>query len=253
MMRRFVTALKAFNITDAETNWSAGTADQVIATDNAPAFTGIYDPGTSVLQRGEDVSDRIALDRASVRSFDQDGRLHVEITNISKACVNPYRGDEIPDAAGLGIDPSRIYQLLRDPKELEKAALSFNSVPLMIVHKLTSAEAHPRMLTVGTTGSDATFEAPYLKNSLVIWDQEGIDLIESGEQKELSSAYRYRADMTPGTYEGAHYDGVMRDIRGNHVALVAEGRAGSDVVVGDANPDAVMWNEIEAALLEIAA
>ncbi|MCV5420626.1 DUF2213 domain-containing protein, partial [Escherichia coli] len=32
------------------------------------------------------------------------------------------------------------------------------------------------------------------------------------------------------------YDGVMRDIVGNHVALVTEGRAGSDVVVGDSIP-----------------
>lgn len=39
--------------------------------------------------------------------------------------------------------------------------------------------------------------------------------------------------MTPGVHEGQPYDGVMRDIVGNHVALVIEGRAGSDVVVGD--------------------
>jgi hypothetical protein len=50
----------------------------------------------------------------------------------------------------------------------------------------------------------------------------------------LSSAYRYRADMTPGTHEGEPYHGVMRHIVGNHVALVREGRVGSDVVVGDA-------------------
>src|SRR5262249_21805840 len=30
------------------------------------------------------------------------------------------------------------------------------------------------------------------------------------------------------------YDGVMRNLRGNHVALVEDGRAGDDVVVGDA-------------------
>lgn len=42
--------------------------------------------------------------------------------------------------------------------------------------------------------------------------------------------------MTPGTYKGQKYDGVMRDIQGNHVALVEAGRAGPDVVVMDANP-----------------
>jgi hypothetical protein len=40
--------------------------------------------------------------------------------------------------------------------------------------------------------------------------------------------------MTPGVSpQGEKYDGVMRDIVGNHVALVKEGRAGADVVVGD--------------------
>ncbi len=39
--------------------------------------------------------------------------------------------------------------------------------------------------------------------------------------------------MTPGTYAGVRYDGVMRDIAANHVALVRKGRAGPDVVVGD--------------------
>jgi hypothetical protein len=67
----------------------------------------------------------------------------------------------------------------------------------------------------------------------VVWDADAIDGIESGEQRELSAAYRYEPDMTPGTYQGVRYDGVMRDIEGNHVALVESGRAGSDVIVGD--------------------
>lgn len=36
-----------------------------------------------------------ALDRDTVRTIDADGRLHVAVTNISKATVNPYRGKEI--------------------------------------------------------------------------------------------------------------------------------------------------------------
>jgi hypothetical protein len=67
-----------------------------------------------------------------------------------------------------------------------------------------------------------------------VWARDAIEDIESDVKKELSAAYRYRADMTPGTYEGEPYQGVMRDLVGNHVALVREGRAGSSVVVGDA-------------------
>jgi ADP-ribose pyrophosphatase YjhB (NUDIX family) len=175
----------------------------------------------------------LAFDRATVRSFTVDGRLQVELNPISKANVCPYYGEEIPDHEKLGLDPKRVYMLLRDPEELAKAAETFNGVPLLLIHKPSTADEHPRELTIGTTGTDAAWEDPYLKNTLVVWDAEGIEAIESDEQKELSSGYRYRADMTPGVFNGENYDGVMRDIVGNHVALVEEGRAGPDVVVGD--------------------
>lgn len=177
----------------------------------------------------------LAFDRATVRTIDADGRMHVEISNISKATVNPYRGNEIPDWEALGLDANRIYFLLRDPQELEKAAPTFNNIPLLSKHIPVSAAEPQKEFVVGATGSNASYQAPYLKNSLVVWDAVAIALIESDEQKELSSAYRYRADMTPGVYEGVAHDGVMRDIRGNHVALVEVGRAGPDVVVGDSS------------------
>jgi Uncharacterized protein conserved in bacteria (DUF2213) len=52
----------------------------------------------------------LAFDRASVRTYDRDGRLHVEISNISKAAVNPYIGREIPDWKALGLDPDKGLQ-----------------------------------------------------------------------------------------------------------------------------------------------
>jgi hypothetical protein len=175
----------------------------------------------------------LALDRSTVRSVDEDGRLHVAVTNISKANVCPYYGHEIPDADRLGLDRDRVYYLLRDPAELEKAAASFNSLPLLNVHVPVSADDHRPDIVVGATGTDAEFVAPYLRNSLVVWARDAIEAIESGEQRELSCAYRYVPVMEPGTYQGVRYDGRMTEIRGNHVALVPHGRAGSDVVVGD--------------------
>lgn len=177
--------------------------------------------------------ERLALDDASVRNFDVDGRLHITIANISKATVNPYLGKEIPDYEHMGLEPDRIYQLLRDPEELQRAASTFNGLPLLEEHKPTSAEDHAGDLVVGSTGTDAQFEFPYLRNSLVIWPEYAIEEVEDETKKELSCGYRYRADMTPGIFQGMKYDGIMRDIIGNHVALVKEGRAGADVVVGD--------------------
>lgn len=177
--------------------------------------------------------ERIAFDRKSVRAYDKDGRLRVELANISKANVCEYLGREIPDWERLNLDPDKKYKLLRDPKELEKAAATFDGCQLLIKHVPVGADDHRPDEIVGTTGTGTQYNHPYLQTPLIVWAQRGIDGIEAGTQKELSSGYHYRPDMTPGTYEGAPYDGVMRDIVGNHVALVEEGRAGADVVVGD--------------------
>jgi hypothetical protein len=180
---------------------------------------------------------RLAFDRASARTFDKDGRLHVGVSHISKACVSPYQGREIPNSEALGLDPNRVYYLYRDPDELAKAAPTFNNLPILSEHVPVSAAAPRHELVVGSIGSDVAFEAPYLDASLCVWDARLIAAIESEQQRELSSAYHYTADMTPGvTPEGDLYDGVMRDIQGNHLALVDVGRAGPDVVVADSDP-----------------
>ncbi|WP_118811287.1 DUF2213 domain-containing protein [Neisseria lactamica] len=180
--------------------------------------------------------DNNSIAQDTARSYDKDGRLHVAVSNISKATVNPYYGSEIPNYRQLGLEPKKVYYLLRDPEELEKAAPTFNNLPLLNKHIPVSADEPQKEMIAGTTGSDTVFEDGYLKCSLAVWDAEAIAGIESGEQVELSSAYHYTADMTAGEFEGRHYDGVMRDIVGNHVALVDVGRAGRDVVVSDADP-----------------
>jgi hypothetical protein len=173
-----------------------------------------------------------AFDRGG-RFYDLDGRMHVAVTNISKAAVNEYLGSEIPGFDVLGLEPGKLYRLYRDPEELSKAAPTFNNLQVLSRHVPVDAnDSHPE-LTVGSTGTDAVFEAPFLKNSMVVWQAEAIADIENDRKKELSSAYRYTADMTPGSFEGQRYDGVMREISGNHLAIVAEGRCGADVVVAD--------------------
>lgn len=173
-----------------------------------------------------------AIDR-SARQYDADGRLHVAINHISKANICGYYGREIPNREALGLDPDRMYQLWRHPDELSAAVSTANNIPLLDTHIIVSPGDPVQESVVGSTGTDAAFDAPYLNNSLVIWTDWAIQGVEKREQCELSCAYRYRADMTPGEHDGQKFDGVMREIVFNHVALVPEGRAGPDVVVGD--------------------
>ncbi|MGL4756311.1 MAG: DUF2213 domain-containing protein [Aeromonadaceae bacterium] len=179
----------------------------------------------------------MAFDRQSARSIDADGRLHVSKTNISKANVCPYMGSEIPGWQELGLDAGKVYRLYRDPGELTKGASTFNNLPILNKHIRVTVEEPKKENVVGSIGSDVSFDEQYLKASLCIWDAPAIAGVESEKQCELSAAYYYRADMTPGTSpEGEAYDGVMRDIKGNHLALVEAGRAGPDVYVADSNP-----------------
>lgn len=173
-----------------------------------------------------------ALDR-SLRRFDADGHMIVEMSHISKANICPYRGNEIPNWDVLGLDPQKVYKLFRDPEELAKAAHTFDGKPLLIRHVPITAELPQQSLWVGTVGK-CTFEAPYLvTRPLTVITAEAHAAMAEDEQDELSAGYRYTAEMIPGVYGGEQYDGRMINIQGNHVALVVTGRAGPDVHVAD--------------------
>jgi uncharacterized protein len=177
----------------------------------------------------------LASDR-SLRSVDADGHMRVEESRISKANICPYLGKEIPGWEQLGLDPEKTYRLFRDPEELKKGADTFTGKPLLITHVPVDADEPQKDLWVGTVGK-VTWEDPYLvSRPLMVLTQEAIDAINSRKQRELSSAYRYDAVMEPGAWGGESYDGRMVNIRGNHVAIVSEGRAGPDVHVADALP-----------------
>ncbi|WKZ84176.1 DUF2213 domain-containing protein [Ralstonia pickettii] len=175
----------------------------------------------------------LAFDKETVRSFDKDGRMKVAVSRISKADVNPYWGREIVGGEELGLDPDRVYNVFRPPEELRRAASTFNKLPILAVHKHVSAKDPKKELIIGTTGSNSQFDGEYLTNDLAFWDAEFIGKIESDEQRELSSSYRYVPVLENGSYNSQPYEIKMTQIEGNHVALVVEGRAGPDVLVAD--------------------
>ena len=178
---------------------------------------------------------KFAFDR-SARQIDADGRLHVARSHISKAAVNPYRGQEIPGWESLGLDSNKIYRLFRDPIELERGAETFARLPILSEHVPVTVNDPKPELVVGAIGSDITFTHPYLDADICVWDAAAIAGIETDKVRELSCAYRYVPIMEAGEYDGQPYDGRMTEIRGNHLALVEIGRAGADVVVADHNP-----------------
>jgi uncharacterized protein len=137
---------------------------------------------------------------------------------LTRAAVSPYLGYEIPEWDRLDLVFNRLYRLLRAPEELARAAPTFSHLPVARRHCYVGQVFAQPELIVGTTGV-ARWESPFVVASLV--------LFRDVSPRHLSAAYRYRADMTPGVYNGEPYDGVMRDIRGDHIAL-HEARPGAE-------------------------
>mgnify|MGYP000090033718 CR=1 FL=1 len=180
----------------------------------------------------------------TVRHIDNNGHLIVDRTCITKAAINPYYGKEIPNWQALGLDPNKVYMLLRCPTELQRALPTFQGLQLLERHTPVSAEEPEKDSTVGSIGTVVEMDGDNVYSSLRVYDQNAIDLIESEKLNQLSAGYAYTADMTGGEWNGEHYDGVMRNIHGNHVALVERGRIGKDAIIADEMP-----NEIEEFLM----
>jgi hypothetical protein len=165
-------------------------------------------------------------------AFDGFGRLILRKQCLSAAGTSPYLGAEVPGFKALGLQPDRIYQLFRDPVELRKAAPTFNSVELLLQHDDGFGVDYPRAWNIGWV-DDVIFDGMHLRGTVVVGRPDAIRSIEIGARRQWSADYFYKADMTPGTFNGRHADGVMRDIRGRHVALVKDGRVPEATVDDD--------------------
>ncbi|WMC00235.1 head maturation protease [Acinetobacter phage Ab31] len=174
-----------------------------------------------------------AMDK-SARRYDRNNHLIVDKTVITKAAVNPYLGSSIPRWKELGLDPNKEYMLLRDPEELRKSLDTFKGLQLLKRHIPVDASQPEKESTIGSIGTDITMDDEgRVWSSLRVFDQEGIDYIESKALGELSAGYAYDAVMKSGTFNGVPYDGIMTNIHGNHVAIVERGRIGSDAIIAD--------------------
>lgn len=179
----------------------------------------------------------LAFDKAiSFRWHDDDGRLHVDRSNLTRVQVAPYMGKEIPGWEALKLDPEKIYYGYRPAEELGSDATikSVIGIPIQLNHHLDYPDDPAMDTRVGSTGDLAKFDGTYLSNSLHIQNEDACRRIRDGSMKQLSLAYHYRPDFkSTGVFNGQNYDFTMRDIRGQHLALVEEGRAGSSCCVSD--------------------
>lgn len=180
---------------------------------------------------------KLAFDNAvSFRWYDDDGRMHVDRSNLTRVQVAPYRGSEIPNWEEFGLEPTKIYFGYRSAEELSdpETVKSVVGIPIQLNHHADTPNCPAMDTRVGSTGDQAEFDGTYLTNSLHIQNEDACKRIRDGSMRQLSLAYYYDPDFgSSGEYEGRHYDFTMRHIRGQHLALVEEGRAGRSCLVED--------------------
>lgn len=130
-------------------------------------------------------------------------------------------------------NPDKIVNVERTDDEVfsDKAMASFENKPICVEHPDhdVNAENHNE-LAVGFVrdihkGEDSG--KPVMMGTLVITDKDAVEAVESGEYKELSCGYDCDIDDDD--------EPRQRNIRGNHVALCKQGRAGIARIVDSVN------------------
>lgn len=163
---------------------------------------------------GEKISDNIYLDN--------NGQLICENVVLARTGNYDYREDELLENGS----PEKIVQVYRSPEEVfdEESIKSMNYKPLVDEHPEdnvtpeTVGELQKGFMTNVRRGVGEFSNC--LMADLVITDPYVIELVRSGRKRELSVGYT--ADILE---ENGQY--VMKNIRGNHIALCEAGRAGN--------------------------
>lgn len=159
----------------------------------------------------------------------EDGYL-VSDAFVARAGVQLYRGSEV------GIPDMPIVRVYRPETEVRdvNSLRSFSHAPITIGHpKEDVTSRNVKDLAVGEVSTEVTWQDNKIKIPLILKDQAAIELVEGGT-RELSPGYAADIVIESGTTpDGEPYDAVQKNIRVNHLAIVAKGRSGNEVRIGD--------------------
>lgn len=153
----------------------------------------------------------------------------------------------------VGVFPYRqsdgtVRRELRLPQEVfdVESMASFGLVPLTNSHPTEMLDSNnTRRYQVGSVVSPRADEQ-FIAASVQVTDADSIAEIEKGK-RDLSCGYKCDLEIRPGVTssipgikDGLKYDAIQTNIRGNHVAIVTKGRAGSEASLRLDAEDAVL-------------
>ncbi len=172
-------------------------------------------------------------DAATARQYDTNGWFEVKANPLSRIGVFPYLGKQL----GLdGEDAGKVFQVYRPAEELghPDCVNSFRLLPFVDDHTMLGPEAMgaEEKGVHGVIGDEVFYKDGWLYGNIRVFSNALSKLLAAGK-REISAGYRCVYEMTAGVFNGVPYDAIQRTIRGNHLALVTEGRMGPAVAVMD--------------------
>jgi len=193
-------------------------------------------------------ADRLTLDKPRRTT---DGYMAVR-ARAARSGVYQYLGSEV-DPKGERFAADQIVNVYRPTDEVfaESSVASFLLKPITDDHPAEAVTADNwKSHAKGIVGK-VLRDGEHLAFDLVLMDAGLIAAVDSGK-RELSNGYGCTMSFEDGTApDGTEYQAIQRDIRGNHVAVVEQGRAGSTCRIGDAAPcDAIPSAEVEKLIAD---
>lgn len=155
---------------------------------------------------------------------------------IARTGVQTYKASELNLGKDSGLDPNTLIRLHRPSEEVfhPESVKSFDGVPVSVNHppgnRITASNWKER--AVGDM-DDVAADGSTLNGKITVRDSDAVTSVVNGK-RFLSAGYNFELDPTPGTTaDGQEYDGIMRQIRGNHVAIVDVPRGGPICKIAD--------------------
>lgn len=177
--------------------------------------------------------DSLILDKATSKRT-KEGFLAVR-AKAARAGIYDYLGCEI-DKDGAHFAPNQRVRVLRPPEEVfaKDSVRSFLMKPVTNDHPSVPVTADNWTKHARGVNAAALRDGDFLVFDLLVMDKQAIADIDAGK-RELSNGYASEIEVTSGVDEAfGAYDAIQRKMRGNHIAIVKKGRAGSECRIADA-------------------
>jgi hypothetical protein len=163
--------------------------------------------------------------------------------------VQRYRARELRGADGGQIfkdkQPDDIVTLYRPPEEIldEESVASFEDMPITDGHPDPSAYPNGvtadnwKRLAIGhVRDCKGNTKDGCVEGRVRIYDAAGVHNVLAG-RSQVSMGYGFDCETKPGIHsDGQAYDGIMRKVRGNHLAIVDVARGGPGCRIADNQP-----------------